>query len=164
MKTIRNTGFTLLVLGLAAVALSWNHRVIVDRMTTLQAASPLVVSSVSKNTLPLQVYAGTASLKVGDTFKATILTSPNSIVTVQLTSVQPSAKPVVVTAQADSQGYYIYQNKMSDYGFVGRVGLSVNAKLDGAEASRSTTFILDTWGGTLSDQLPQTTYSHPLVP
>jgi len=164
IKTLRNTGFTLIVLGLAAVALSWNHRVVLEKMTSLQAASPIVSSLTVKNDLPLQVYTETSPLKIGDTVTITILTTANANLNIKLTSSQASATPIVATAQADSQGYYVYQHKMDDYNFVGRFGIGVAASLGGSEASRTTSLILDTWGGSLSDQLPQTSYSHPLVP
>lgn len=164
IKSIRNTSFTLIVLVLAAIALSWNHQVIIERLTSLQAASPPAVEPTSGNSLPLQVYVESSSVKVGGTFKATIATKPSANLSIQLVSPKAGVTSVLETAKADNDGYYVFQHQMSDYNFVGRVGLVVTTTLGETKNTRSMSFILDTWGGSLSNELPQTSYQHPLVP
>jgi len=164
IKTIRNTSFTLIVLVLAAIALSWNHQVIIERLTSLQAASPPAVTSTSGSILPLQVYAESSPVKVGGTFEATIMTKPNANLSIQLISPKAGVTSVFETAQTTSSGYYIFQHQMSDYNFVGRVSLVVTVTSGETKNVRATSFILDTWGGSLSSELPQTSYQHPLVP
>jgi len=165
-KSIRNTAFTLIILVLTAVGLEWNNQVVKNRRAELAANSSVVSSSNSKNSssVSLEITIDKPQIKVSETFELTILTNPNAALEISLFSPKPDVTPIRTTAQADGDGKYVYIYQMNDYNFLGRVVVEAVATSNKKSTTITDTFLLDTWGTSLTESIPQFKYIYPLVP
>lgn len=163
-KIIRNTTFTVVVLVLTALALNWNHDIVKQHRAELAKGNIVAAtSSVVNPFLPLEITQNSTQIRIGQTYTATISSRVGAQVKVALKSSQKGGLILERTTQIDKTGKYVFLQKMEDYNFLGRVEVEVTSTLDSLTSTKTDSFLLDTWGRSLTEEIPPT-YVYPLVP
>jgi hypothetical protein len=165
-KLIRNTVFTIAVLGLAAVGISWNRSTIGSHRGPLVAnhdvlASPALESDPS---MPLALEFSRPSLKLGQYQVMSIHTRAGA--DIELTTIYPGATNTPderLTVKADEQGNYQRRFQLDDFHNIGKFTVFVSAVSNGQVARSSGEFILESWA--MTETKPSTTpFVYPLLP
>lgn len=169
-RTLRNTFFTIVVLVLTTVGLSWNR-------TTTQQRNPVTISEAvlasqtepsnsEEQPFPLTVSFSREIVRLGQTQTVTFTTVPNAqleIVTQYPNGSVNNSQTQKVTV--DQTGIYTQKYKLDDFHFLGVFHVSAIAYTNNRTATASEKFVLQTWTKTNKEVLEQVTdYRYPLVP
>ncbi|MDP3992718.1 MAG: hypothetical protein Q8Q05_00665 [bacterium] len=164
-KLVRNSIFTLVVLALTALGLSWNKQIV--RHADPVQISNTVLSAESTNVnqpFLLKVEFAKLHLKLGQTQEMKISTVPNA--TLEIVTVYPNGSVnhgQTLRATADETGRYRMKFKLDDFGYLGVFETRVLAQANNQEARSSARFALQSW--TPDDSSISTDgYVYPLVP
>ncbi|MEK7202176.1 MAG: hypothetical protein AAB669_01435 [Patescibacteria group bacterium] len=164
-KMVRNSIFTLIILALTAVGLSWNKRIV--RYGDPVQISNTVLSAEAFNVdqpFSLKVEYVQQRLKLGQTQEMKITTVANA--KLEIVTVYPNGSvnhAQTLRATADETGRYKLKFKLDDFGYLGVFETRVLARANNQEARSSARFALQTW--TPDDSAISTDgYVYPLVP
>lgn len=169
-KTVRNTLFTLTMLGLTTFGLEWNKEVAAERDPVAIGRAVLASQpsqlSIDDQVFPLQIDFSKPVIKLGQAQQVAITTAPYA--TLAIVIVYPNESivpPEARQAQADASGHYSFQFHLDDFRLLGSVTVSVVATVDTKTTEASQTFSLQSWLATDEIETPEErTYSHPLIP
>ncbi len=169
-RTLRNTFFTIFVLILTTIGLSWNRTTIEQRdpVTISEAvlASQTEQPATEEQPFPLAISFSRDVVRLGQTQTVTFTTIPNAeleIVTQYPSGSVNNSQTQKVTV--DQTGSYVQKYKLDDFHFLGVFHVSVVAYTANRTATASEKFVLQTWTKTNQEILDEVTdYRYPLVP
>lgn len=165
-KLIRNTAFTIAVLGLAAFGISWNRSTIGSHRGPLATNQDVLASPAleSDPSMPLTLEFSRPSLKLGQYQVMTVHTRPNA--DIELTTIFPGATNTPdqrLAVKADDQGNYQRRFQLDDFRNIGKFTVFVSAVSNGQIARSSGEFLLESWG--MSEVSPTATpFVYPILP
>ncbi|MCR4306992.1 MAG: hypothetical protein NUV80_00315 [Candidatus Berkelbacteria bacterium] len=164
-KMVRNSIFTLIVLALTAVGLSWNKQ-IVRHADPVQISNTVLSSETQgdRQSFPLKIEFTQTRVKLGQTQELKITTIANA--TLEIVTVYPDGSvnhAQTLRATADETGRYKLKFKLDDFSYLGVFETRVLAHSNNQEAQSSARFALQTW--TPEDKaINQDGYVYPLLP
>ncbi|MDP3993244.1 MAG: hypothetical protein Q8Q05_03495 [bacterium] len=164
-KLVRNSIFTLVILALTAVGLSWNKQ-IVRRGDPVQISNTVLSAETTNTNQPflLKIEFAQQRLKLGQTQEMKISTVANA--TLEIVTVYPDGSvnhAQTLRATADETGRYKLKFKLDDFGYLGVFETRVLAQANNQEFRSSARFALQSW--TPDDSSISTDgYVYPLVP
>ena len=164
-KLVRNSLFTLVILILTAIGLSWNKKV-VRQADPIQISNTVLsaASAEDKHDFPLKLEFTRRHVKLGQYQEMKIATLANA--ELQIVTIYPTGSinnPQTVRAVADETGHYSMKFKLDDFAFLGVFQTKVLARFNGRESQTSGRYALQTW--TQSDKtLGADGYTYPIVP
>ena len=164
-KLVRNSIFTLAILALTAVALSWNKSV--GRRSDPVQISNTVLSAESvktKQPFPLAVEFAESRLKLGQPQVMKIKTVANA--KLEIVTVYPNGRienAQTVRATADETGQYTMKFRIDDFAYLGIIESRVLARSNNRESQSLARFALQSWSPD-HDSTSQDGYVYPLVP
>lgn len=166
-KATRNTVFTIAAVGLTAFGLSWNNDIQQSRRPLSAERAVLAAKSLADEAepvFPLEVTFDKPIVKLGQYQELTIKTVPDA--ELDIVTLYPNGSVnnnQTLKTQADSQGRYQIQFKLSDFYFLGLFQTTVIARTGNKTAEATGRFILQTWVDT-GKSVPSNDYVYPLVP
>ncbi len=164
-KLVRNSLFTLVILILTAIGLSWNKKV-VRQADPIQISNTVLsaASAEDKQDFPLKLEFTRRHVKLGQYQEMKIATLANA--ELQIVTIYPTGSinnPQTIRAVADETGHYSMKFKLDDFAFLGVFQTKVLARFNGRESQTSGRYALQTW--TQSDKtLGADGYTYPIVP
>ncbi|MEX1051872.1 MAG: hypothetical protein WEC83_00585 [Patescibacteria group bacterium] len=169
-RTLRNTFFTIVVLILTTLGLSWNRETAAqhDPVTISQAvlASRVENSAAQEQLFPLTINFTRQVVRLGQSQTITFTTVPGAqleIVTQYPNGSVNNSQTVKVTV--DDTGSFVQKYKLDDFHFLGVFHVSAVAYTENRTATASEKFVLQTWTKASSELLDEVTdYRYPLVP
>lgn len=164
-KLVRNSIFTLIVLALTAVGLSWNKKIVRNGDPVQISSTVLSTQNLEANQpFPLSVEFAQPRLKLGQYQQMRILTVPNA--KLEIVTVYPNGSidnPQTLRATADETGRYTLKFKLDDFALLGLFETRVLARSNNKEAQSLARFALQTWTPD-ETALDKVGYVYPLVP
>lgn len=164
-KLVRNSIFTLAILALTAVGLSWNKQ-IVRHGDPVQISNTVLSAEAFNVDQPflLKIEYVEQRLKLGQVQEMKISTAANA--TLEIVTVYPDGSinhPQTLRAKADETGRYKLKFKLDDFSYLGVFETRVLAQANNQEARGSARFALQSW--TPDDSSLSTDgYVYPLLP
>jgi hypothetical protein len=165
VKTIRNTAFTVLALGLVSFGVSWNEQVARTREPV--AIGPAVLAQIGDNLsqqsdFPLHLELSRTVVRLGQFQVVTIQTRP--FADLEIVTSDPtgnSNRPETFTATASETGQYKFRFKLDNFRELGQFVISARATTGPQQAYAQGTFVLQTWH---EEPKVDEVFFHPLVP
>jgi len=161
-KTIRNTVFTFVALGLTALGVTWNQEIIAARSPIAIGTSVLAGSDELARDFPLTLTLSREVVRLGQYQVVTIRTQPFAnldVVTVDPTGSHSREETFQTTA--DETGRYAFRFQVNNFRELGTFQVFVRATLGTAVAEAKDTFVVETW----NPEKPATDeFSYPLLP
>ena len=164
-KMVRNSIFTLIVLVLTALGLSWNKN-IARNGDPVQISSTVLSAEATKTkqAFPLAVEFAQTRVKLGQTQEMKITTVPNA--RLEIVTVYPNGSvnnAQTLRATADETGRYRLKFKLDDFSYLGVFETRVLARSGNQESQGSARFALQTWTPD-NKAVSEDGYIYPLVP
>lgn len=164
-KIIRNSIFTVIVLILTAIGLSWNKQIVRSGDPVQISNTVLSVASTKvKQPFPLSVEFSKTHIKLGQYQEMKITTAANA--KLEIVTVYPNGNvnnPQTLRASADETGRFFLKFKLDDFADLGVFETRVLARANDQQSQDAARFALQTWFQT-SKSLDQDGYIYPLLP
>ena len=165
-KPLRNTAFTLVVVGLSAFGIGWSKQGARQTDPTVISQEVLASPAVRKpnSDFPLSLEFVRDRVKLGQYQQVTVRTKP--FAELEVVTIYPNGSvnnPETLKATADELGNFTMKYKLSDFHFLGIFQVLVRATVSDAQAETSGRFVLQTWIEP-NDRLDQNGYIYPLLP
>jgi len=164
-KLVRNAIFTVIVLGLTAVGLSWTRHVTQKNDPVQISETVLSAAQASvEQPFPLSVQFVRSHLNLGQFQTLQLTTVPNAVL--RIVTVYPSGQvnnPQTLMATSDETGRYSLRFKLDDFSLLGAFETKVIAQSGGQQAEAIGRFALQA-AATPDKAISSDGYLYPLVP
>lgn len=163
-KTLRNTLFTALLLGLTGLGVSWNEEIARERTPIAIGETVLAEFSgqeQSTGNMKLEVELSRAAVLLGQYQVVTIETLPFADLDLALQKADGQfVVEQTLRSTADELGRYQWRFRVNDFGSVGPLQALVRASLGDKSAARRSSFVVQTW----NEAKQREEFLHPIVP